>query len=100
MSGRLDAGRLEFAEIRSLKGGLCQLLLPDEGNQLRASSGGKEKSMTRNGRLLTFATAPGETIVLSLPGVSHRILALRPVDSEKNFFGNKKVKPAVWLPNR
>ena len=104
VSARRNGGRLEFAQLKSLRGGRCQLLLPDNGagliissdGKLNISSDGKLNPLAGERRLLAFDTVPGETIVLSLPNVSQQIEALKPVESEQHFFGRKKVRPALW----
>lgn len=98
VSGRLNAGRLEFAEIRSLRGGSCRIQLPDDGAGLVATVNGRPATPVREGRELQVETAPGDRIVLSLPGASQQIRALEPAASELHFFGTKKPVPAAWAP--
>ena len=97
VSARRDAGRLEFAEIKSLQGGACQVLLPDDGAGLQVTVNGRPASPERQGRKLQFMTDPDDTIVLSLPGVSQQIIPLRPVAGELHFFGTKQARPGAWM---
>lgn len=96
VSARRDRGLLEFAEIKSLKGGSCQVLLPDDGAGLEFTLNDQAVAPERSGRLLRFATKPGDTIVLALPGTSRQIVPLQPVDSELHHFGTKRTEPARW----
>lgn len=100
VTARRDAGRLEFCEITSLRGGQCRVLLPDDGEGLRFSSGGRGKKVERNGREIRFDTDPGETVVMALPDVSREIVALEPRVEELHFFGKKRPVGGKWDSTR